>query len=59
MYHARTDYTCTDPTLTLLYIPRTIQDFHAHLYVPCAIQDFYASIVLPKKRIDYIHPWAI
>ena len=43
-------------TLTLLYIPRTIQDFHAHLYVPCAIQDFHASIVLPKGRIDYIRP---
>ena len=43
-------------TLTLLYIPRTIQDFHAHLYVPCAIQDFHASLVLPKGRIDYIRP---
>ena len=37
-------------TLTLLYIPGTIQDSHAHLYVPCAIQDFHASIVLPKGR---------
>ena len=46
-------------TLTLLYIPRAIQDSHAHLYVPCAIQDFHASIVLPKGRIDYIPPWAI
>ena len=43
-------------TLTLLYIPRTIQDSHAHLYVPCAIQDFHASIVLPKGRINYIRP---
>ena len=42
-------------TLTL-YIPRTIQDFHAHLYVLWAIQDFYVSIVLPKGRIDYIRP---
>ena len=33
-----------DNTLTL-YIPRTIQDFHAHLYVLWAIQDFYVSIV--------------
>ena len=38
-------------TLTLLYIPRTIQDFHAHLYVPCAIQDFHTSIVLPYSKV--------
>jgi len=43
-------------TLTLLCIPRTIRDFHAHLYVPWAIRDLLASIVLPKGRIDYIRP---
>ena len=46
----------TTHALTLLFIPRTIQDFHAHLYAPCAIQDFHASIVLPKGCIDYIRP---
>ena len=52
--HAQiTQYTCT---ATLWHIPRTIQDFHAHLYVPWAIQDLHGFIVLPKGRIDYIRP---